>query len=98
MPRLLALGTDLVIHSATQYFDGRTKPRRLCGARLHRLHRRALLGAITSRTGFFRSPSRRRREGILLQEGRPTVVTNLDCGVMDAAMVEAVAYCREVTE
>jgi len=64
---------------------------------LHLLHRGALLGAITSRTGFFLSSFRRWREEILLQEARPTVVADLGHGVMDAAMVEAAAYCLEAT-
>jgi len=60
------------------------------------LHRRALLGAITSRTGFFLSSFQKWREEILLKEAPPTVVADLGQGVMDAAMVEAAAYCLEV--
>ncbi len=52
-----------------------------------------LLGAITSRTGFFLSSFRKWREEILLTEAPPIVFADLGYGVMDAAMVEAAAYC-----
>lgn len=61
------------------------------------LHPRAQLGAITSRTGFFLSSFQKWREEILLKEAPPTVFADLGHGVMDAAMVEAAAYCLEVT-
>ncbi|MEQ1801912.1 MAG: DNA methyltransferase [Gammaproteobacteria bacterium] len=54
-----------------------------------------LLGAITSRTGFFLSSFQRWREEILLKEAPPVVFADLGYGVMDAAMVEAAAYCLE---
>ncbi len=59
------------------------------------LHPRGMLGAITSRTGFFLTSFQRWREEILLKEARPTVVADLGYGVMDAAMVEAAAYVLE---
>ena len=58
-------------------------------------HPRGLLGAITSRTGFFLTTYRTWREEVLLQEAPPIVVADLGHGVMDAAMVEAAAYCLE---
>jgi len=54
-----------------------------------------LLGAITSRTGFFLSSFQKWREEILLKEAPPVVFADLGHGVMDAAMVEAAAYCLE---
>lgn len=54
-----------------------------------------LLGAITSRTGFFLSSFQKWREEILLKEAPPVVFADLGNGVMDAAMVEAAAYCLE---
>jgi hypothetical protein len=59
------------------------------------LHPHGLLGAITSRTGFFLSSFQRWREEILLKEAPPVVFADLGHGVMDAAMVEAAAYCLE---
>lgn len=53
------------------------------------------LGAITSRTGFFLSSFTKWREEILLKEAKPVVFADLGYGVMDAAMVEAAAYCLE---
>ena len=52
-----------------------------------------MLGAITSRTGFFLSSFQKWREEILLKEAPPVVFADLGHGVMDAAMVEAAAYC-----
>ena len=52
-----------------------------------------LLGAITSRTGFFLSSFQKWREEILLSDASPTVVTDLGSGVLDTAMVETAAYC-----
>src|SRR5581483_6435192 len=63
------------------------------GVRL--LHQHGLLGAITSRTGFFLSSFQKWREEILLKEAPPVVFADLGYGVMDAAMVEAAAYCLE---
>lgn len=59
------------------------------------LVRRGRLGAITSRTGFFLPRFQRWREEVILQEAPPVVVADLGLGVMDAAMVEAAAYCLE---
>ncbi len=60
------------------------------------LHERGMLGAITSRTGFFLSSFQRWREEVLLCQAPPVVVADLGHGVMDDAMVEAAAYCLEV--
>lgn len=60
---------------------------------LELLHPGGLLGAITSRTGFFLGSFRAWREEVVLNEARPTVFADLGHGVMDAAMVEAAAYC-----
>src|SRR5262249_28662603 len=57
------------------------------------LHQDGLLGAITSRAGFFLSTFQKWREDILLQKSPPVVFADLGNGVMDAAMVEAAAYC-----
>jgi len=54
-----------------------------------------MLGAITSRTGFFLSSFQKWREEILLKEARPSVVADLGYGVLDSAMVEVAAYCLE---
>ncbi|MEP7307495.1 MAG: DNA methyltransferase [Acidobacteriota bacterium] len=59
------------------------------------LHPHGLLGAITSRTGFFLSSFQKWREEVLLKEAPPVVFADLGYGVMDAAMVEAAAYCLE---
>jgi hypothetical protein len=59
------------------------------------LHPRGLLGAITSRTGFFLSSFQKWREEILLKEARPVVMADLGQGVLDSAMVETAAYCLE---
>ena len=65
---------------------------------LELLEPRGMLGAITSRTGFFLTSFRKWREEILLKEARPTVFADLGNGVMDAAMVEAAAYCLEAVK
>jgi hypothetical protein len=54
-----------------------------------------MIGAITPRTGFFLGTFRRWREEILLSEATPIVFADLGYGVMDAARVEAAAYCLE---
>jgi len=54
-----------------------------------------MLGAITSRTGFFLSSFQKWREEVLLREARPTVFADLGYGVLDTAMVETAAYCLE---
>ena len=59
------------------------------------LHPSGMLGAITSRTGFFLSSFQKWREEIILKEAPPVVFADLGFGVMDAAMVEAAAYCLE---
>ncbi len=61
-----------------------------------KLHKRGVLGAITSRTGFFLTSFQRWREKILLRRAMPTVFADLGYGVLDAAMVETAAYCLEV--
>jgi hypothetical protein len=52
-----------------------------------------MLGALTSRTGFFLSSFQRWREEILLKEAPPVVFADLGYGVLDSAMVEVAAYC-----
>jgi hypothetical protein len=59
------------------------------------LHPHGFVGAITSRTGFFLSSFQKWREEILLKQAPPVVFADLGYGVMDAAMVEAAAYCLE---
>ena len=54
-----------------------------------------LLGAITSRTGFFLSSFQKWREEILLKEAHMTVMADLGYGVLDSAMVETAAYVLE---
>lgn len=54
-----------------------------------------ILGAITSRTGFFLTSLQEWREDIILGESRPTVYADLGYGVLDAALVEVAAYCLE---
>jgi 23S rRNA G2445 N2-methylase RlmL len=54
-----------------------------------------MLGAITSRTGFFLTSFQKWREEVVLGMGQPVVVADLGYGVMDAAMVEAAAYVIE---
>ena len=64
-----------------------------CG--LNRLRPAGILGAITSRTGFFLSSFQKWREEILLNDATPTVFGDLGSGVLDTAMVETAAYCIE---
>jgi hypothetical protein len=54
-----------------------------------------MVGAITSRTGFFLSSFQRWREEIILEEAPPVVFADLGYGVLDSAMVEVAAYCLE---
>lgn len=54
---------------------------------------RGMLGAITSRTGFFLKSFQKWREEILLKEAMPVVFADLGQGVLDGAMVEVAAYC-----
>lgn len=63
---------------------------------LEMLHKEGRLGAITSRAGFFLSSFTKWRKEVLLGKAKPTVFADLGHGVMDAAMVEAAAYCLEV--
>jgi hypothetical protein len=60
---------------------------------LHFLEPKGMLGTITSHTGFFLVSLQNWREAVLLQEARLIMYTNLGYGVLDAAMVETVAYC-----
>lgn len=60
------------------------------------LSKRSMLGAITSRTGFFLSSFQRWREEVLLKEAPPVVFADLGYGVLDSALVEVAAYCLEV--
>jgi 23S rRNA G2069 N7-methylase RlmK/C1962 C5-methylase RlmI len=59
------------------------------------LHPRGMLGAITSRTGFFLSSFQRWREEVLLTKAPPAVFADLGYGVLDGALVEVAAYCLE---
>ncbi|MHC2261400.1 Eco57I restriction-modification methylase domain-containing protein [Sinorhizobium meliloti] len=59
------------------------------------LRPRGMLGAITSRTGFFLSSFQKWREEILLKTAPPVVFADLGYGVLDGAMVEVAAYCLE---
>jgi hypothetical protein len=52
-----------------------------------------ILGAITSRTGFFQSSFQKWREDILLRTAHPFLVADLGYGVLDTALVETAAYC-----
>jgi hypothetical protein len=56
-------------------------------------HHNGMLGAITSRTGFFLTSFQKWREEILLREAPPTVFADLGYGVLDSAKVETAAYC-----
>ena len=62
------------------------------------LHPGGLLGAITSRTGFFLTTFQRWREELLLGEARLIALADLGQGVLDTAMVETAAYCLERSE
>ena len=52
-----------------------------------------MLGAITSRTGFFLSSYQKWREQQVLGAAEPVGFADLGYGVVDTAMVEAAAYC-----
>jgi len=58
------------------------------------LDARGRLGAITSRTGFFLSSFQKWRED-MLSNAPPALFADIGLGVMDAALVEAAAYCLE---
>jgi hypothetical protein len=60
---------------------------------LELLYAGGMLGAITSRTGFFLSSFQKWREEIIPREAWPTVFADLGHGVLDTAMVETAAYC-----
>ena len=62
------------------------------------LHKRGMLGAITSRTGFFLSSFQKWREEVLLKEAPPVVFADLGYRVLDAALVEVAAYSLEVAK
>ena len=62
---------------------------------LNLLHAGGMLGAITSRTGFFLTSFQKWREEIIFSMARPTVVADLGYGVLDTAMVETAAYVLE---
>jgi len=54
-----------------------------------------LLGAITSRTGFFLSSSKKWREEVLLEGAFPVALADLGSGVLDTAAVDTAAYVLE---
>jgi hypothetical protein len=54
-----------------------------------------MLGAITSRTGFFLKSFQQWREEILLKEAQVVAMADLGYGVLDTAMVETAAYVLE---
>lgn len=59
---------------------------------------RGMVGAITSRTGFFLSTFQRWREEVVLEEAPPVVIADLGLGVLDGALVEVTAYCLEASK
>ena len=61
---------------------------------LELLRPKGILGAITSRTGFFLKTAESWRKEVVLGMARPTVFADLGYGVLDA-MVETAAYCLE---
>ncbi len=73
-----------------------TKSVSISGLQLLQPH--GMLGAITSRTGFFLSSFQKWREEILLKEARPTVFADLGNGVLNTAVVETAAYCLKVVQ
>ena len=60
---------------------------------IQQLRPKGMLGAITSRTGFFLSSFQDWREQSLLKQSTPVVFADLGPAVMDSAMVESAAYC-----
>jgi 23S rRNA G2069 N7-methylase RlmK/C1962 C5-methylase RlmI len=56
---------------------------------------KGMLGAITSRTGFFLSSFQKWREDVILDMAPPLVFADLGQGVLDGAMVEVAAYALE---
>ncbi len=61
---------------------------------LELLNPKGMLGALTSRTGFFLKNAENWRKEIILGKAKPTVFADLGYGVLDA-MVETAAYCLE---
>ena len=59
------------------------------------LRERGLLGAISSRTGFFLTSFREWREELLIPRTEIHAVADLGYGVLDTAMVETAAYVLE---
>lgn len=59
------------------------------------LGKRARIGAITSRTGFFLSSLRDWREEVVIKKTITMIFADLGAGVLDAAMVETAAYVLE---
>jgi len=62
---------------------------------LQLLNTNGLLGAITSRTGFFLASFEKWRTEVVLRSATPVAFVDLGHGVMDAALVSAAAYCLE---
>jgi hypothetical protein len=62
---------------------------------LHLLRPGGLLGAITSRTGFFLTSFRAWREEVLIPKTNIIALADLGYGVLDTAMVETAAYVLE---
>lgn len=62
---------------------------------LELLNPRGMLGAITSRTGFFLTSFREWREDLLIPKTEIHAVADLGFGVLDTAMVETAAYVLE---
>jgi type I restriction-modification system DNA methylase subunit len=62
---------------------------------LELLEPRGMLGAITSRTGFFLTSFRQWREELLIPKTHIHAVVDLGYGVLDTAMVETAAYVVE---
>ncbi len=60
---------------------------------LHFLTNEGMLGAITSRTGFFLTSFTKWRQEILLREAHLSIMADLGYGVLDSALVETAAYC-----
>jgi len=60
-----------------------------------RLSPQAVLGAITSRAGFFLSSFRKWREDTVLGEAHPIAFADLGYGVLDSAVVGTAAYTLE---
>src|SRR5262249_34599603 len=54
-----------------------------------------MLGAITSRTGFFLTSFTRWRKNVLLKRTNIQALVDLGSDVLDTAMVETAAYCLE---